>query len=343
VIGGENLPAETLRFWRQAAPAMRLINEYGPTETVVGCSFHEVTPADPGVGPVPIGRPIANTEVYILDNDQRPVPQGVTGELCVGGAGVARGYLNRAALTAERFIDDPFSRRPDARLYRTGDLARRRKDGVLEFLGRVDSQVKIRGYRIEPGEIEAALADHPAVQTSAVIVREDVPGDRYLAAYVVLRAGTPIGPAGFLEYLRTRLPEFMRPRYVCMLDTLPLTHNGKIDREALPAPEPRAFVPDPRGIPRSASEALVLRTFQEVLGRPDLGIFDDFFQAGGYSLSAARLLSELHSAAGCRVPLRGLFENPTAAGLAALLDGIACITPAPSMSPSRGAWEDVEV
>ena len=181
VIGGENVLAEgSLQLWRQAAPKTRLINEYGPTETVVGCCVYEVQPQDPQNGSVPIGRPIANTQLYVLDDRLQPVPPGVTGELYIGGAGVARGYLNRPELTAERFLKDPFSGVPDARLYKTGDIARYRTDGTLEYLGRVDDQVKIRGYRVELGEIEAALAAHSNVQFCAVVAREDEPGKRAL-------------------------------------------------------------------------------------------------------------------------------------------------------------------
>ena len=189
VIGGENLVAETLRLWREHAPATRLFNEYGPTETVVGCCVHEVQIGDPTSGSVCIGRPIANTQLYVLDENMKPVAPGVAGELFIGGTGVGLGYLNRAELTAERFLPDPFSTEIDARLYRSGDLARFRNDGILEYLGRADDQVKIRGYRIELGEIEANLAAEPNVQACAVIAREDEPGNRQLVGYIVPRNG----------------------------------------------------------------------------------------------------------------------------------------------------------
>ncbi len=202
VIGGENLPAESLSVWRDFAPSTRLINEYGPTETVVGCCVYEVQSHDPRNGPVPIGRAIAHTELYILDENRQRMAPGTMGELYIGGAGVARGYFNRPELTAERFLPDPFSGRPGARLYKTGDLARERPDGILEFLGRVDNQVKIRGYRIELGEIEAVLASEPRVQACAVLAREDTPGNRQLVGYVVPKHG----PRPPVEELRRSSP-----------------------------------------------------------------------------------------------------------------------------------------
>ena len=192
VIGGEQLREEHISFWREHAPETELINEYGPTETVVGCCVYRV-PRDEAIsGAVPIGRPIANTRLYVADRNLEPVPVGVPGELYIGGAGVARGYLNRPGLTAERFIPDPFGSEPGGRVYRTGDLARWRPDGNLEYLGRVDRQVKVRGYRIEPGEIEEALARHPAVRDTVVVAREDAPDDRRLVAYLTIADDRPV-------------------------------------------------------------------------------------------------------------------------------------------------------
>ena len=188
VIGGENLLAETVKWWREQAPQTRLFNEYGPTETVVGCCVYEVTPETEWTGSIPIGRPIANTQLYILDAKQQPAPVGVAGELYIGGAGVGRGYLNRPELTAERYVPDPFTLEPGARLYRTGDLARYRAGGVIEYLGRLDQQVKVRGYRIELEEIEAVLGQHGAIQEAVVVAREDEPGDKQLVAYLVADA-----------------------------------------------------------------------------------------------------------------------------------------------------------
>jgi amino acid adenylation domain-containing protein len=236
VIGGENLLAESLHLWRKFAPATRLINEYGPTETVVGCCTYEVKAGDPESGSVPIGRPIANTQLYILDRYRNPVPVGIIGELYIGGAGVARGYLNRPELNEERFLADPFSSHSGARMYRTGDLARYRPDGILEYLGRVDNQVKVRGYRIELGEIEATLAGEPRVKSCAVLVREDVPGNKQLVGYVVPRGDSSPTAEDLREFLKLKLPEYMAPAQFVFLHSIPLTQNGKVDRKALPAP-----------------------------------------------------------------------------------------------------------
>jgi non-ribosomal peptide synthetase component F len=206
------LAAERLRFWREHAPATRLINEYGPTETVVGCCVHEVRPTDPQTGPVPIGRPIANTQLYVLGPDLEAAPPGVVGELYIGGAGVARGYLNRPELTAERFLPDLFSGIPGARLYKSGDLASYRTDGILEYLGRADDQVKIRGYRIELGEIEASLVTPPQVRSCAVLAREDEPGDKVLVAYVASRDGDTPKAEDLRAFLREKLSQYVARR-----------------------------------------------------------------------------------------------------------------------------------
>src|SRR6185436_5082634 len=225
----------------------RLINEYGPTETVVGCCIHDASPHDLADGVVPIGRPIANTELYVLDPGLQPVPVGAVGELYIGGAQLGRGYLRRPELTAERFVPHPFAVQPGERLYRTGDLARYRPDGTLDFLGRIDTQVKLRGFRIELGEIEAVLAQHPSVRDAACVVRADHGDDRRLVAYVVSDGDAPDGnlldDAALDEikrFLRDRLPDYMVPAAIVALDALPLTDNGKLDRRALPAPGERA-------------------------------------------------------------------------------------------------------
>ncbi|GGU27560.1 amino acid adenylation domain-containing protein [Lentzea flava] len=231
VVGGEALSGQALRAWTEHAPDTLVVNEYGPTETVVGCCVHEVTAGAAPPGQVPIGRPIANTRLHVLDDELRPVPAGAVGELFIGGAGVARGYLGRPGLTAERFVPDPVT--PGERLYRTGDLVRYRDDGVLEYLGRNDDQVKVRGHRIELSEIEMTLVRHPDVTAVAVLAREDVPGDRRLVAYHAPGAAPPDDLAGFL---RRTLPEYMVPAHYVGLPELPLTRNGKVDRAALPAP-----------------------------------------------------------------------------------------------------------
>ena len=265
VIGGENLLAESLQLWRRYAPTTRLINEYGPTETVVGCCVYEVQPADPRSGSVPIGRPIANTQLYVLDPNLQPVPPGVMGELFIGGAGVARGYLNRPELTAERFLTDPFSDVPGARLYKTGDLARYRTDGTLEYLGRVDDQVKIRGYRIELGEIEATLAAQPKVQSCAVLAREDEPGNKLLVGYLVSREGDVLSIDELRSFLKAKLPEYMVPAQFVYLESLPLTPNGKVDRKALPPPSRETSGAGKGGPPQTETEKTIAVIWNELL------------------------------------------------------------------------------
>ncbi|HZA22932.1 MAG TPA: amino acid adenylation domain-containing protein, partial [Dehalococcoidia bacterium] len=235
VIGGENLTAEQIAFWQKHASGTLLFNEYGPTETVVGCVVYEAA-SWRGAGSVPIGQAIPNTQVYVLDHFLEPLPIGVPGELYIGGAGVARGYLHRPDITAERFIPHPFSELPGERLYRTGDVARYRADGNLEFLGRIDHQVKVRGFRIELGEIDAVLGSHPGVQEAVVGVREDTPGEKRLVGYYVAGAAV-VEPEALRGYLKAKLPEHMVPGAWVALEALPLTPNGKVDRKALPAPE----------------------------------------------------------------------------------------------------------
>lgn len=320
VIGGENLPAESLTLWREFAPATRLINEYGPTETVVGCCIHEVRADDPSNGSVPIGRPIANTELYILDRYMNPVPPGVVGELYIGGAGVARGYLNRSALTQEKFVPDPFSSRDGARLFKTGDLARYRRDGTLECLGRIDNQVKVRGYRIELGEIEATLAEHPAVKSCAVLAQEDEPGNKQLVGYVSLQKEKSLTPEDLRQFLRAKLPDYMVPSQIVFLDSIPITANGKVDRKALPAPShanvsaTQEFVP-----PRSEAEKLLAAIWIELLKVERIGVHDDFFDLGAHSLMAMRAVSKIRDAFGVDLPLATLLEAPTIAALAKIL------------------------
>jgi amino acid adenylation domain-containing protein len=320
VIGGENLLADNLSLWRDLDPPTRLINEYGPTETVVGCSIHEIVESDPRTGSVPIGRPIANTQLYVLDESLAPVPVGATGELYIGGAGVARGYLKRPELTAERFLPDPFSARSGARLYKSGDLARYRADGVLEYLGRADDQVKVRGYRIELGEIEAALAAHPSVQTCSVVAREDEPGNKQLAAYFVARTGQTVTSDALRGFLGGRLPDYMVPTYFTVMPSLPLTPNGKVDRKMLPAPVLDASETAKGGIARTGTEQAVAGIWREVLKLDDIGIGADFFDIGGTSFAATALLAKVRAAFGVDLKLAQLFEEPTIAGVARAVD-----------------------
>ncbi len=280
---------------------------------------------------VPIGRPIANTRIYILDGSGAPVPLGAVGELYIGGAGVARGYLNRPDLTAERFLKDPFSPAPGARMYRTGDLARYLPDGNIEFLGRNDDQVKIRGFRIEPGEIEARLAEHAAVREAAVVARGEGSAQR-LVAYVVAAPEEDL--AGSLRaHLSARLPDYMVPAAFVRLDALPLTPNGKLDRRALPDPDVDAYARQAYEPPREGIEAVLAGLWQELLGVERVGRHDSFFELGGHSLLAVRLLSRLPQALGVQLPLAALFGSPDLAGLAATIDG-ALVRSGPQALPS---------
>jgi amino acid adenylation domain-containing protein/FkbM family methyltransferase len=320
VIGGEALRQESLASWRSRAPKTRLINEYGPTETVVGCCVYEVSESDPSTGAVPIGRPIANTRMYVLDESLQPVPLGVAGELYVGGAGVARGYRNRPALTAEKFIPDPFGRETGARLYRTGDRARYQSGGQLEFLGRLDEQVKLRGYRIEPGEVEAVLKQHPEIRECAVILREEAPGDRRLVAYLVAWGAEPPGIEELRSFLSRLLPEYMIPSAFAFLKELPLTNNGKLDRQSLPAPErtrtasEQAFV-----APRDGLELELAGLWQTLLRTGVVGVTDNFFELGGHSLLVVRLLSQVEQKFGREIPISLFFQGPTIEQLACIL------------------------
>jgi amino acid adenylation domain-containing protein len=320
VIGGEALLAENLVLWREFAPETRLINEYGPTETVVGCCVYEVRAEDPPTGPVLIGRPIANTQLYILDGKLQPVPVGVKGDLYIGGAGVARGYLNRADLTQKKFIPDPFSGKSEARLYKSGDLARYRKDGTLEYLGRVDDQVKVRGYRIELGEIEAALAAYSGVQSCTVLAVEDTPGNKQLVAYAIPQGNRSLSAEDIKEFLKQSLPEYMVPAQFVFLESFPLTQNGKIDRKALPAPTHGNISAAHEFIaPSTETEKKVAAMWAELLKVERIGIHDDFFDLGGHSLMAIKALSRIREEFDVDLPLATLLQAPTVAQLAALL------------------------
>ncbi|HYN83949.1 MAG TPA: phosphopantetheine-binding protein, partial [Pyrinomonadaceae bacterium] len=266
-----------------------------------------------------IGRPLANTQVHLLDANLRRVPVGVVGELYIGGDGLARGYWQRPSLTAERFVPDPFSREPGRRMYRTGDLARYRADGEIEFLGRIDHQVKIRGFRIELGEIESRLRGLPGVRECAVAAREDAPGDKRIVAYVVAAGGETLEAAALRQQLKEHLPDYMLPSAFVTLDALPLTPNGKIDRKALPAPD-ASRGPAPYVGPRTPVEAEVAGVWAEVLGVGQVGVFDDFFELGGHSLLAARMMSRIEQVFGVKPSLRQLFESPTVAELARLVE-----------------------
>jgi len=322
IIGGEALTAEDVAYWRERAPDTLLFNEYGPTETTVGCCVHRFNDSQPASGAVPIGRPIINTQLYVLDTNLQPAPPMTPGTLYIGGAGLARGYLNRPDLTAERFIPDPFSGRPGARLYGAGDLARHLPDGALEFLGRIDDQVKIRGYRIEPGEIESALAQHPLVQTAVVAARAAAHGDgdslRLVAYVVVAPEARANGLADELRrFLAEKLPEYMIPAAFVALDEAPLTANGKVDRRALPD-----FARHEAGAafagPRLAEEEILCGVWAKALGVERVGIDDDYFALGGDSIRSIRVVS-LAREKGLVFTLGDLFKHRTVRQLAQAL------------------------
>ncbi len=318
IIGGEALTGAHVADWRARAPQVRLINEYGPTEATVGCTTYEITADTDLSRDVPIGRPITNMRVYVLDAAMEPVPVGVAGELYIGGAGLARGYLNRPALTAERFVPDPFG--DGERLYRTGDRVRWRSDGELDFHGRLDQQVKLRGFRIEPGEIEAALAGLPGIAQAAVVLRDDTTVGPQLVGYVVPVEGAPVPDLDALPGLLARsLPAHMVPAAYVVLAALPLTVNGKLDRAALPAPQAGPRRHDP---PQSPQEELLATVFAELLGVEQVGRGENFFELGGHSLLATQLAARVRAAFSCELPLRTVFESPTPAALAERLAGL---------------------
>ncbi|MFD1546304.1 amino acid adenylation domain-containing protein, partial [Nonomuraea guangzhouensis] len=310
MFGGEALRGEALRAWRERHPDVTVLNVYGPTEATVNVAEHRIEPGtEVPDGVLPLGLPMDNTRIQVLDEALRPIPPGEVGELYISGAGLARGYLGRAGLTAERFVPDP-SGAPGERMYRTGDLGRRRPDGVLEFAGRADGQVKIRGHRVELGEIEAVLGAFPEVGQVAAVVREDQPGDQRIVAYVTPRS---VDAAGLLAHAGRRLPGYMTPSAVVGLDALPLTAHGKLDRHALPAP---AWQATSGAAPRTPREEALCRLFAEILGVPGVGIDDNFFELGGHSVLATRLVGRVRSELGVELALRALFESPTPAALA---------------------------
>jgi len=320
IIGGEALHNEDLRRWQAAAPECVLINEYGPTEATVGCSVF-IIPAGtraPDTGDVPIGKPITNTALYVLDQFMEPAPLMTPGELHIGGAGLARGYLARPDLTAENFIPDPFSKQPGERLYRTGDLARRLRDGNYDFLGRRDSQLKIRGYRIEIGEIESALITHPEVAQAVVLARTFNRTEKRLVAYIVPSAAG-IEVDQLRTFLQNKLPDYMVPAVILPLEKLPLTQNGKLDRAALPDPElSRAAGLTAFVSPRTPEEQILAGIWSRVLGLKQVGIDDDYFALGGDSIRSIQIVS-LSRERGLQFSLQQLFQSPTVRRLAEAL------------------------
>jgi amino acid adenylation domain-containing protein len=341
VCSGEELPPDLVERFFERLTSVELHNLYGPTEAAVDVTAWTCE-RDVGSRLVPIGRPIANVQIHLLDEQLREVPAGVPGELYIGGAAVGRGYLRRPTLTAERFIPNPYGDQPGARLYRTGDLARHLPDGDIEYLGRIDHQVKVRGFRIELGEIESALSALPSVREAVVVAREDAPGDKRLVAYVV--ADTAQSPAAneLRVYLKERLPEYMVPSAFVMLDVLPLSPNGKINRRALLAPEQGR--PDAARewiTPRSPMEEAVAEIWSEVLGVERVDVHQNFFEIGGHSLLAMQFISRVREAFAVEVELKQLFESPTIAAFTrhlqeALSDGQGSDAPPPTPAPREG-------
>ena len=295
-----------------------LHNLYGPTEAAVDVTYWRCRPNGERTI-VPIGRPIANTQIYILDSNLQPVPIGVGGELHIGGIGLARGYLNRPELTAEKFIPDPFAKIPGARLYKTGDLARFLPDGNIEYLGRIDNQVKLRGLRIELGEIEAVLEQNSEVRQAVVVVREDAAGDKRLVAYLLAGTAQRLRIDRLRQELAEKLPEYMVPYRFVVLEAFPMTTSGKVDRKALPAPSLERDRSVAAVAPRSELESKLASIFADILGLPSVSIADDFFHLGGHSLMAARLVARVHELMGRQIPLSALFRGPTVRSLAQLM------------------------
>ena len=330
LFGGEQADPAAARAVLAARPPRRLLHVYGPTESTTYASWHHLREVDPGAASLPIGGPLANTTLWVLDRWLAPVPPGSPGELCIGGDGLAWGYWNRPELTAERFVPSPWGE--GERLYRTGDLVRRAAGGPLDFLGRIDQQVKIRGYRVEPGEIEAALLEHPAVREAAVAVLPGTGGleDRRLAAWVAGEATA----AELRQLLRDKLPAHMVPSFLSVLPALPLTPSGKLDRRALLALEPEGGADEPAA-PRTPIEELVAGIFAEVLGRERVGIADGFFELGGHSLLAAQVVARVRAVLGVELPVRTLFEAPTVESLAAALAELRAESVPPPAPPAR--------
>jgi amino acid adenylation domain-containing protein len=342
ICGGEAFPRDLV------SPLMEwgasVWNFYGPTEATVWAAINPITSNGSESESIPIGRPIVDTRIYLLDSNLQPVPVGVPGELHIGGGGLARGYLNRPELTADKFIPDPAGNEPGARLYKTGDLARYLPDGSIDFLGRIDHQVKIRGFRIEPAEIEAVLGKHPAVREAVVIMRDDGLDAKRLVAYIVPDRQYTYTINDLRGFLKEKLPDYMVPSAFVALDVLPLTPNGKLDRRALPAPDQarpkleETFIP-----PRNSTEKALVQIWAEVLRLERVGIHDNFFELGGHSLLATRILSRMRTALGLEISLRSLFQAPTIKGLADLIERLRHTEPAFPRPPLRPIPRDREM
>ena len=342
VVGGETCPWHLVEKVQALKPGCTVINHYGPTETTVGVTTHQVEAKDRTTGhspSVPIGRPLPNSQLYILDLHKNPVPLGVAGEVYIGGRGLARGYAGAPELTAEKFVPHPYSEEPGARLYKTGDRARFLADGTIEFLGRIDHQVKLRGFRIELGEIETVLNQHNKVQAAVVVVREKEGNEKQLVAYVVPKQGQ-LSPSDLRQFLKQTLPEYMVPTIFVMLEDLPLTRNGKVDRRSLPEPDngltgsAENFVPA-----RNPTEATLAEIWGSLLRVEQVGVHDNFFDLGGHSLLATRVVSRIQQEFHVDLQLRHFLNMPTVAELAKGLEGLLWIN---AGSPGEGEAESQE-
>ena len=337
ILGGEASRLDWIEGLRRLAPRCEIFNHYGPTETTVGVLTYHVRGALPATQSrtLPLGKPLPGSEVHLLDERGRPVARGEKGELCIGGRGVARGYLQRPELTAEKFVADPFGAEPGARLYRTGDLARALPDGAIEFCGRIDHQVKIHGYRVELGEIEEALRLLGGVQDVAVIAREDASGDRSLVGFIV---GETTSTA-LREHLKERLPQYMVPSAFVLVEKLPLNANGKVDRQGLAALALEASQPACAAVAAgSETEKTLIAIWSELLGVEAMGVDDDVFDLGAHSLMAMKALAQIRERFDVNLALRNLFEHPTVAALAGVIDGLALAAP---KTPGGGEREEL--
>ncbi|MGZ3458710.1 MAG: amino acid adenylation domain-containing protein, partial [Archangium sp.] len=328
ISAGEACTPELARHWSQGRT---LLNAYGPTEVTICATISGPVDAER----LSIGRPLPNVQVYVLDERLRPVAPGIPGELYVGGAGLARGYLGRPELTAERFVPHPFSTEPGARLYRTGDKVRWLPHGELEFLGRLDEQVKLRGFRIELGEVESVLREQPGVHEAVVVLREDSPGDKRLVAYAVPQPGSPLEPHSLRTALLSRLPEYMVPSAFVSLEALPLTSSGKVDRKALPAPAGTGAASSEYVAPRTDTQKRLASIWSEVLDVEQVGLHDDFMSLGGHSLLATQVVSRIRAAFSVELPLRTLFEATTLQALARVVESSSSSIHAPTLPPLR--------
>jgi amino acid adenylation domain-containing protein len=334
-LGGEASDWPWIAELERLKPGCRILNHYGPTECTVGAITYPVTEAeDERTGrSVPLGRPLSNVQAYVVDSECEPLPVGVFGELCLGGSGVGRGYLNQPEATAEKFVADMFSGEAGGRLYRTGDLARWNERGTLEFQGRIDHQIKVRGYRIELGDIEAALSAHEGVRQCAVVVREDQPGDQRLAAYIVVEPKAEMDWQKLRRYLQARLPDYMVPTAFVALESLPLTPSGKLHRQALPIPPRDSLVVDQKLEPRDSTETYLKQIWENVLGVHNISIRDNFLDLGGHSVNAITLCARISKAYGTNVPVRAIYDAPTVEQMAAFLRQEIALSPPSSTIP----------